>query len=143
MIRETDQVNSVKTARIIDTNVILRYILADHEEHYHLARDFMLKVKNGTSTAFVPESVVVECVYVLLKVYRVPRVEISAQLGALLAYRGVMMDDKPVMLTALQVFAEQNVGMVDAWVFALSEARNWPLMSFDRALNKLKQRSSS
>jgi len=132
-------VNAVEAPRIVDTNAILRYILADHDAHYRLACDFMKGVRNGTSTAFIPESVAVECVYVLLKVYKVPRVEISTQLGALLAYRGVTMDDKKVMLTALQVFAEHNIGMIDALVLALSKAKNWPLISFDKALNKLKE----
>ena len=130
----------MKPQSVVDTNVLLRYLLADHEQHYRQASDFMQGVKDGSNAAFIPESVVVECVYVLLKVYRVPRTEISAQLAALLAYRGVSMEHRDTVLTALRVFPEHNVGMVDALVFAYSEARGWPLVTFDKALNKLSSR---
>ncbi len=53
------------------TFVVLRYLLADHEEHFDLA----------------------ECVYVLLKVYRVPKRRIADILSAVLSLRGTVDPD--------------------------------------------------
>jgi predicted nucleic acid-binding protein len=58
----------MKTIRVVDTNVILRYLLADHPEHFARASEFMAGLKSGNQTAYIPESVLAECVFVLLVV---------------------------------------------------------------------------
>ena len=59
--------------KLIDTNVILRYLLKDDEGLFKKASALLEKVKVGEEEVVIPESVVAECVYVLLKVYRVER----------------------------------------------------------------------
>ncbi|MEN9898151.1 MAG: hypothetical protein RLZZ66_1800 [Pseudomonadota bacterium] len=51
---------------VIDTNVILRYLLNDHEAHFEVAKTFMLEVKAGNLFAYIPDSVLAECIFVLL-----------------------------------------------------------------------------
>ena len=46
----------MKTIRVVDTNVILRYLLADHPEHFAQASEFMAGLKSGNQTAYIPES---------------------------------------------------------------------------------------
>lgn len=53
--------------RVTDANVILRYLLADHPEFSPQAAEFFEQVRRGEATAFIPEGVLVECVYVLMK----------------------------------------------------------------------------
>ena len=55
---------------LIDTNVLLRHILDDHPDLSQKAKAFMDKVKYGEITAKITEGVLVECVYVLLEVYK-------------------------------------------------------------------------
>jgi predicted nucleic-acid-binding protein len=67
----------VKSTVVVDANVILRYLLADHEQQHLSARTAFDEVRGGHQLAFVGEGVVVECVYVLLEVYGVGRAEIA------------------------------------------------------------------
>ena len=46
----------MKTSWVVDTNVILRYLLADHPEHFARASEFMAGLKSGNQTAYIPES---------------------------------------------------------------------------------------
>ena len=55
----------MKNIHIVDANVILRYLLADHPEYHEIAKSFLIKVREGSCTAFFPESVIAECVYVI------------------------------------------------------------------------------
>ena len=48
---------------VIDTNVIIRYLLADHKDFFEQARSFMEEVKVGRKKALILESVITECVY--------------------------------------------------------------------------------
>ncbi|MEK8089749.1 PIN domain-containing protein [Thermithiobacillus plumbiphilus] len=124
--------------RVLDANVILRYLLADHAAHYEAAAGFLNQVKSGDATAHVPEGALVECVYVLLKVYGVPRREVADKLAALLSYRGMVGDALACFAEALRLFGSRNVDIVDALVVTTARARDWEVFSFDRDLEKLK-----
>ncbi|MEW6488462.1 MAG: PIN domain-containing protein [Thermodesulfobacteriota bacterium] len=127
----------MKNIHVVDANVILRYLLADHPDHHQRARVFFEGVIRGDTRAFIPEGVLVECVYVLLKVYGVPRAEVADRLLGVLGYRGVANEDRAVLLAALRLFAKKPVDIVDALVVATAEARGWQTFSFDRDISKL------
>lgn len=78
-----------------------------------------------------------ECVYVLLKVYGVSRPEVADRLIGILGYRGIVNEDRGIFLDALRLFAKKSVDIVDALVFATSEAKGWERFSFDRDFAKL------
>ena len=128
-------------AKLPDTNTILRYLLKDHEELHSRAAAFFEDVRTGKENALILESVVVECVYVLTKYYRVPRGETAAILSRLLGYRGVVNDDRQELTDALTLFSESKMDIVDCVLFA--KARNYGLIlyTFDKELAaKLKDR---
>lgn len=129
----------MKNIFVIDANVILRYLLDDHPNLSKLAMEFMTRVKTGEQEGFIPEGVLVECVYVLLKLYRVPRTEIAGSLEGILNYKGVVNQDLAVLRKALGLFAERNVDIVDAIVHALAEERGWSCFSFDKDMDKLQR----
>jgi len=59
--------------KLVDANVILRYLLRDNETLFQKASDVLEKVRTGEEKVVILESVLTECVYVLLKVYGVNR----------------------------------------------------------------------
>ena len=59
--------------KLVDTNVILRYLLKDNEVLFKKASSLLEKVKVGEEAVVIPESVLAECVYVLLRIYKVER----------------------------------------------------------------------
>ena len=126
----------MKTIWVVDTNVILRYLLADHPEHFARASEFMAGLKSGNQTAYIPESVLAECVFVLLKFYRVPRAEIAEKLLGILSFHGVECENRIVLQDALLRFASTNLRIVDALVWTIAEKKNWQVFSFDADLNK-------
>jgi predicted nucleic-acid-binding protein len=126
-------VTKLKT-KLPDTNTILRYLLKDHEDLHSKAAAFFEDVRTGKENALILESVVVECVYVLTKYYRVPRGETAAILSRLLGYKGVANSDRKELTDALTVFSESKMDIVDCVLFA--KARNYGLIlyTFDKEL---------
>ena len=106
---------------LIDTNVLLRHILADHPNLSQKAKDFMDKVKNGVITAKIIEGVLVECVYVLLKVYKVPREEIGTVLIDILEYIGIEAENKAIYITGLKNFIDNRIDIVDNLLAAYAD----------------------
>jgi len=127
----------MKNIHVVDTNFILRFLLADHAQHYRQAAALMELVQSGRECAYIPESVMAECIYVLLKVYKTPYAEIVEQLSALLNYRGIVGEHVPAMRQALHVSLASSISFVDAMVFSTAEQHGWHAKSFDKKLNKL------
>lgn len=128
---------SATSTSVVDTNVVLRYLLRDDEKLYQRARDFLLRVRDGELGAFFPDSVIAECIYVLEKRYAVERKQIAARLLELIAFRGVDAQNRSLLQRALDLYGTHKVDFVDALIAALAHERNWRVFSFDRDLERL------
>lgn len=114
-----------------DTNAVLRYLLRDHETHYGIANEFFEAVREGSRQALLLEGVLVECVHVLTKFYKVPRPEAAQQLRGLLQYKGIRNPNRQELLDAFTRYGESKLDIVDCMLLAASAARQLELFSFD------------
>lgn len=128
--------------QLIDTNVILRYLLADHEALHEKACAIINPLQLGEANGTVTEGVLIECVYVMLKVYAVPRALIASQLRAVLSYPGLYQTDSDHYILALEIFANHNVDIVDALLYTRSQRDKCEIKSFDKDIKKLQRRLS-
>lgn len=117
---------------LVDTNVVLRYLLRDNEEHAQVAKEL---VEGG---AFLLPEVLMETSHVLRSFYEVDRQNIATQLLIVLDW--VEMERKAVMIRAVEIFAKTKLDFVDCILVAYHELENVEVFSFDKKLNKqLKQ----
>lgn len=121
---------------LIDTNVVLRFLLDDHATFSLKARRFMQAVFNKERAAALPAVAIVECVYVLEKFYRVPRSDIADNLSRLLTYPGIVNSDKAALLKALNLYHHTGTDIV-ACILAASSSEHAPIVSFDKDFRKL------
>ena len=126
--------------KLLDANVILRYLLKDEEALFAKASAVLEKAKTGDEKVIILESVLTECVYVLARIYRVDRSTIAAQLRGLFYYKGVVNPDRKDLVDALVIFGQTNLSIVDCILCAKSKNHEMPLLTFDK---DLKQISSS
>jgi len=123
-----------------DTNTIVRYLVADEPAQHAKAREFFDKVKNGSVKAVILESVITECIYVLTKIYKVPRDRAAGSLIDILHYKGIVNADQQELIRALSLFSEQGLDIVDCILCAKTVAGGGHLFTFDADLNKLARR---
>lgn len=126
-----------KRASLPDTNFILRYLLRDNEAHFAKAAEYFEKVRIGKDSALIAESVLVECLYVLTKHYKVPRAEAVKSLYGILLYKGVINHNREVLTRALTLFAETTLDPVDCLLVAMTAIEETTVKTFDQALLKL------
>jgi predicted nucleic-acid-binding protein len=122
---------------LIDTNVVLRFLLDDHPIFSPKAKRFMQAVFNKERASALPAVVLVECVYVLEKFYRVPRSDIADNLSRLLTCPGIVNSDKATLLKALNLYSHAGADIVDG-ILAASSSEQSPIVSFDKDFRKLK-----
>ena len=120
-----------------DTNTIIRYLINDDPVLFIKAKGYFEKVKNGETRAVILESVIAECIYVLTKMYRVPKDEAAGRLIDILRYKGIVNKDKPELIQALTLFMERGLDIVDCFLCARATAGGDQLFTFDSDLIKL------
>lgn len=128
--------------KLVDANVILRYLLRDDEELYRKAFIFLEDARIGKENVEISGSVLSECVYVLMKVYGVDRVTIAEKMGELFAYKGIGNPDKDDLIEALKMFGQTNLSIVDCLLCARAVNKGMELFTFDQELNSIYKKMS-
>ena len=123
-------------ALVLDTNVILRYLLRDHEKMFLEANQVFESVRVGMRKAEVLDCVLAECVYVLTKYYKVPRHETADKLREILLYKGISNGNRDALINALSLYTQKNVDIVDCLVHEAAKDKGMAVFSFDHDLTR-------
>lgn len=115
--------------RLLDANMILRYLLADDAEQSQAAR---ILIEEDQSYSY-PE-VLAEVVYVLSGVYGLGRAEISDAFRRLAQW--MFFYDLDMLITAFNYYELTTMDFVDCLLAARCLCLEEPVASFDKQLNK-------
>jgi len=122
---------------LIDTNVVLRYLLGDHPEFSPKAEAFMFDVSQGVKKVEILDVVIVECIYVMEKYYKIPKTEIVEKLSGILNFSGIANPNRSEILEALLKYETSKIDIVDCILAARSSPEK-VVISFDKDMKKLK-----
>ena len=122
--------------RLVDTNLIVRYLVQDHEKHAQAAGKLFDACDRGEIVIVVLPTVLAECVFVLESFYEHPRGNISSALGRLISSPGVEIGGTTIHLDALNRYRKTKVHFVDCLIAATAAAENMPVASFDQDFRK-------
>ena len=122
--------------RLVDTNLIVRYLVQDHERHAKAAGKLFEACDRGDVVIVVLPAVLAECVFVLESFYEHPRGDIASALGRLISSPGVEITGAAIHLDALDRYRKTGVHFVDSLIAATAAAENTPVASFDRDFRK-------
>lgn len=112
---------------LIDANVILRYLLNDIPEQADKAESV---INQGSFT--LPE-IIAEVVYLLTKLYKVPRNEIKSIVAPI--FNEVEIQNKEIIVNALFVFSETAFDFVDCIIISRKKLLNENVFTFDKKLS--------
>jgi predicted nucleic acid-binding protein len=118
-------------AHLIDTNIILRYLIGDIPAHAGRSGALMERLERGAEHAEILESVVAEAIWTLESFYKVSRPEIAERLAAIVNFRGVLAARKAVLINALARFGSTSADFVDCLLAAQAQRKNLSVYSFD------------
>ena len=115
--------------KIIDANIVLRYLLNDSKE---LSEKATALLENNE--VLVLNEVIAEIVYVLEKVYNVEHREISNALLELFEYGNLQVSDIEIVNEALKLYGERRLDFVDTLLYAYNKVRGHEVYTFDKKL---------
>ena len=119
--------------RAVDTNVLVRLLARDDPRHARVADQFV------SAGAWVSLLALAETMWVFTAVYERAAAEIGASVEQLLNHKDLILQDREVVVAALQIFRSRPaLGFTDCLLLeAARKAGHLPLGTFDRNVGKI------
>lgn len=119
---------------LVDTNIILRFLLRDNEKLFLIANSIFSNAESGKTIIYIDELVIAETIWVLTSFYKQDKEEASRLLLKLIGSKWTMNPRKKLILNSLKLCISTNLSYVDCWIFGVSKADKLKLETFDRDL---------
>ena len=121
---------------LLDTNVLIRFLLGDHAKHSPAARALFTDACDGRCVLILTEVAVAESVWVLHSFYNIGREKITEGLGKVILSAGVRCLRRDQMLNALDRFASTKCDFLDCYLAALAESSGDRVATFDKDFDR-------
>jgi len=122
--------------RLVDTNLIVRHLVQDHDRHARAAGKLFESCDRGELVVVVLPAVLAECVFVLQSFYGHRREDIATGLGMLISSPGVEISGEAIHLDALDRYRKTRVHFVDCVIAATAAAEGTSVATFDQDFRK-------
>ena len=116
----------------VDANIILRYILNDHDELSLKAREIIEQ-----HIVEVPVEVLCEAVYVLTGHYKIDRQSVSTELKHFFEKTSCTLPHQDAVLQGLEYYGKTTLDFVDCVLAGYAKIEKDEIHTFDNKLQKL------
>lgn len=123
------------TLEILDTNVLLRFLVGDNEPQRKQAEVWFAQAKRGERKIVVPSILVAEACFVLESFYKKRREDIASALEIFLSQRWLKVEDRRIMIDLLKWY-QKGFHFVDSFLIAWSHIHQGSILTFDRKISK-------
>ncbi len=124
---------------ILDANVALRLLLADHPTQSAAAKELFIQAAKGNLELILSSVTLAEIVWVLDSYYEFEHEKIGNLLCGLVLHEGVECPEEDTCLSALKLFAARSVDFADCYLAANAHTQNLPVLSYDRDFKKFSE----
>jgi len=121
---------------LLDANVLIRFLTRDHEEHYLKSVEIFRDIESGKVEAMLMDFILAEVIYVLKRIYKYEKSEISSTLKKLLLYKHLYTENKLVTFEALDIYANKNIDFADSLLCAKKKLEGFEIVSFDKDIGR-------
>lgn len=128
----------MSTTVFLDTNILVRHLVQDIPEQAARATTFLKGMVSGKTDVRLPETVVFETIYILQRVYSIPKLDIADELSALIEHPGMILDHKTSVLRALEFWRDVGgLSFADCYHLALAADLGYTkIYSFDQKMDR-------
>lgn len=120
----------------IDTNILVRFLTKDDEKQYKLVLDLFNNL--GENLIFVNSVVVIECFWVLEKIYDIPKDRLITIWEGLLQSKEIIFERRQELMESLQIYKHSSAGFEDCFISVINKYEKVEYtFSFDKKASKL------
>lgn len=124
---------------LLDTNIILRFLVADDPDKFERVKKFFNLIESGKISVDLEITVIFEVIYVLISYYKRKKEEVFDVLNKIIDLKNVRVKRKNIVKKTLSVWSKKNIGLLDSQLVALSETGEANcIYSYDKGFDKFK-----
>jgi len=122
---------------LLDTNVIVRFLVSDQSPKYKNFYSFFESLEYGKMKVELKLIVLFQVLFVLESFYKVPKDQIANGITDLLKYKGIVIKNKTMIRRMMEMWCNKNLDIVDCYLIAILENDSQNLLySYDRDFDK-------
>ena len=121
---------------VVDTNIILRFLLNDIPKQTEEVKKQIKLAKEGKIELIIHSVVIFETIYALNKVYGFPKEQVADGVKKFIAFKYIKILDREVIDEALDLFLIKNLSFADCFLYKLSYQLDASVLTFDKKLSK-------
>lgn len=121
---------------VLDTNIVLRYLVRDNEELYLKSLSYFTQANKGEIVFRILPEMIFEVEYVLRKYYHLQPPKISEALLSLMRSSFVECSEKDVCVKALKTYSTKNIDLFDTYLYEYHKKYNIEILTFDKDFKK-------
>lgn len=122
---------------IIDTNILLRFLLRDVPHQAEEAKKVFKQAEKGEVELIIPQIVIFEIVFQLIKLYKFEKNKVIEAIKIILKTDYFEVQDNEVFQGSLKKFKLANISFADCFISSYSEKQKGEVFTFDKKLKKL------
>lgn len=123
----------------IDTNVFLRFLLADHKIQSPLAKKLFVDAKNGKIRLITHSLVIAEIIFTLDSFFELPKEEIIKKINIILLFNKLEIIENNILLQSITFYKQNNIDFIDAFIASYALKNKVDVCSFDHDFDKIKK----
>lgn len=122
----------------LDTNVLVRHLLADHPVQSPRATAYLQRIENRELRVRITDIVIFETVFLLERTYRQPKAAIVASLLPLINLPGIILPGKRKFRDVFTLYVDLNLPFADAYYATLMRQQGVSeIVTFDRDFDRI------
>lgn len=127
-------------ADILDTNVLLRFLVGDNKKQQQQAEQWFNQGQEGKRKIVVKPLVIAEACFILESFYRQKREKIADVFEVFLSQRWLKVDEREALLNLWPLY-RQNLHFVDSFLVAWASVNKGSVLTFDQKILKKRKQS--
>ena len=122
----------------LDTNIFLRFFLKENELVFRRLEKLFSEIISGNIIGVTNAMIIAEVVWVLSRSYKWNKENICDNIEFILITPNIRFKDKAILVNAVNVYKEKNIGFIDAYNYSYMKANSIDeIYTFDRDFDEL------
>ena len=122
---------------LVDSNIFLRVFVKTNLDQTSQALKYLKLAKNDKIKLAVLSETIPEIEYVLRKVYKIPKNEIVENILTIVRAAYIGLEKRELWRDAIRIYSENNIDLIDAFLYVNKLDMNFKILSFDKDFVKL------
>ncbi len=122
---------------IIDSNILLRFLIDENSHLQVEATKILNRAENGKLIIILNEIVIAECIWVMMSFYKLDKLTVFDKIKNLIIKDCFEIINRDLIYSSLKLFSQVNLSWVDCYLCCQSKVLDLKLITFDEKLVKL------